>query len=623
MPKAVVNKYDRLLFEAAVKGDWRYIEKKLNEDPAVMTAKVMTVETYDLTMLDVAIMAAQDQLVEELVKRCPPKCEGLNPDRALCYAARGGRIRMVKALLDKVNAESTIIGEALAFASVYAPYQKEVLWYLARRTIFAPEIQTMVDLVTAGHLDICIYLARKYPDSMAFEEPKDVIFLAFLATMTRYFRSGARLNFWEKSIYKFIPLCLVDTSFDDSKNTKKARALLALNRIKISLWNLATIPAPYIKRCGELKLKHKGSFDLAELALTMIMEKVDPIEIVKALLATDAIIDAASHGVIEIVELALKYIPELMWDANFVKKLIEKIVEGCHVELFRLISEHSPVRCLGKPTFEEDRPKSVVLMDAVAKWSPRCVSPDVSGAAFLLQRELQWFHVSCPYLFASLLCSSIDIYIDSRPLNFLKAVELYSAPALTWLKFGVQKKTYWENFVERRNELHQEAQKWMKDTSSSCSLVATLITTVTFTTAFTVPGGNDNSTGIPIFLKNGSFMVFAVADALALLCSITATLMFLAILTSRFAIKDFLHSLPRKMILGLTFLFLSLAFMLVAFGSALTIVLSERLKWIYIPITLLAAFPVVLFAILQLPMYIETVESTFWPRLYRPRKVWK
>ncbi|KAL3747280.1 hypothetical protein ACJRO7_016115 [Eucalyptus globulus] len=593
MPKAVVNEENRSLFEAAVKGDRRYMKKKLNENPAVMTTKVMTVESNDLTMLDVAIMAAQDQLVEKLVKHFPSKCEDFSPDRALRYAARGGRLRMVKALLDKFNAESTIIGEALDFAAVSAPYQKEVIWYLARRTTSTPEVDTMTRLIKAGHLDICLHLAHKYPNSMVFEDAEDAIFLAFFATMTRYFQSGARLNFWEKSIYQFIPLCLVNTSFDDSKNTKMARALQALNWIKTSLWNLATIPVPFIKRSGELKLRHNCSLGLVELALIKMRKNIDAIKMLESLLGSGAVLDAASRGVIEIVELCLKYFPELMWDKNFAKELMKEIVKGRHVELFRLVNTHNPIRCLVDPRLDNHL-TNIVLMEAVAKWTPRCVSPDVSGAAFLLQRELQWFQV----------------------------VEVSSFPSFKWLKYQVHRKTYWEDFVGQRNELHKEAQNWMKDTSSSCSFVATLITTVAFTAIFTVPGGNDNNTGIPIFLKNSSFMVFAVTNALALFCSVTATLMFLAILTSRYAIEDFLHSLPRKMILGLTFLFLSLAFMLMAFGSALTIVLRERLKWIYIPITLLAAFPVILFAMLQLPLYIEMVESTFRPRLYSPRKLW-
>ncbi|KAK3438812.1 hypothetical protein EUGRSUZ_C03638 [Eucalyptus grandis] len=218
-------------------------------------------------------------------------------------------------------------------------------------------------------------------------------------------------------------------------------------------------------------------------------------------------------------------------------------------------------------------------MEAVVGWSTGYAPADVSGSAFLMQRELQWFEVKKD---------------ESDP----------SSESLKWKPTNERRgKTYWEVFVEQRK--------------------AILITTVAFAAAFTVPGGNDNNTGLPIFLKKNSFMVFMIADALALFSSITATLMFLAILITRYAPNDFLRSLPRKMILGLTFLFLSLAFMLVAFGSALMIVLSERWKWIYIPITLLAAIPIVLFAILQLPLYVEMVESTYCPRLYRPMKIWK
>ncbi|KAK3438805.1 hypothetical protein EUGRSUZ_C03627 [Eucalyptus grandis] len=318
---------------------------------------------------------------------------------------------------------------------------------------------------------------------------------------------------------------------------------------------------------------------------------MNTIEMLEFLLTSRVVLDAASRGVSEIVELCLKHYPELMWDTDFANELIKEIVKGRHVELFRLVNAHNPISYLA----DEDFSAEISLMEAVTNWPPRCVPLDVSGAAFLMQRELQWFQV----------------------------VEASSYPSSKRMKFQVHRRTYWEDFVEQHKKLHKEAGQWMKDTSSSCSVVATLIITVAFAAAFTMPGGNNSNTGIPIFFMNSSFMVFVVADALALLCSITATLMFLAILTSRYAMEDFLLSLPRKMILGLTFLFLSLVSMLVAFGSALTIILSERLKWIYIPITLLAAFPIVLFAILQLPLYIEMVESTYWPRIYRPQKLWK
>ncbi|KAF8036154.1 hypothetical protein BT93_C1989 [Corymbia citriodora subsp. variegata] len=354
--------------------------------------------------------------------------------------------------------------------------------------------------------------------------------------------------------------------------------------------------APFIKRIVESKFRHEWSIIYGNQALIEKSANKETSKVRNFLLTSGIVLEAASRGIFEFVKLCLEIFPELMWEKNFTKKLIKEVVKGRHVELFRLVNAHNTT-----PYLTDDKWTRCDLMKAVVEWSPECASADVSGAAFLTQRELQWFKV-------------------------LKE-EDRSDPSFKSLKLEETKerggKTYWEVFVKQRQDLLKEAGQWMKDTSSSCSLVATLIITVAFTAAFTVPGGNDSDKGIPIFLQKGKFIVFAVADALALFSSVTATLMFLAILTSRYAIEDFLHSLPSKMILGLTFLFLSLAFMLVAFGSALVIVLHGRLKWVYIPITLLTAFPVIVFAILQLPLYFEMVKSTYWPPLYRPMKIWK
>ncbi|XP_039161254.1 uncharacterized protein LOC120289923 [Eucalyptus grandis] len=320
-------------------------------------------------------------------------------------------------------------------------------------------------------------------------------------------------------------------------------------------------------------------------------------------LTSTIVLDAASSGIFEIVKLCLEHSPELMWNKQFTKELMKEIVKGRHVELFRLMNGYNTI-----PNLRYDIQRNCDLMAALVEWSPGYVPTDVSGAAFLMQRELQWFEVledKSPPLIKSL---KFEVKEDkSSPSKSLELKE-------TKERNG---KTYWGVFVEQRKDLVKEAGQWMKETSSSCSVISTLI----FTVAFTIPGSNDR--GNPVFLKRDSFLVFTVANALSLFSSVTATSMFLAILTSRYAAEDFLHSLPSKMILGLTFLFLSFVFILVAFGSALVIVLSEQWKWIYIPITLLVVIPVILSAILKLPLYVEMVESTYWPRLFRPVKIWK
>ncbi|KAF7849623.1 hypothetical protein BT93_L0459 [Corymbia citriodora subsp. variegata] len=152
LARAVVDKDNRPLFDAALKGDWKIIRKILRDDPAAMMAKVMTIENESFTVLDIAIMATQDKLVDNLVKRFPLKNEDLKPERALFYAAKGGRIRMVKALVEKIKFEPKIIRGALECTADFAPTQKEVLWYLARCLTYAPSGGIMFSLITAGHL---------------------------------------------------------------------------------------------------------------------------------------------------------------------------------------------------------------------------------------------------------------------------------------------------------------------------------------------------------------------------------------------------------------------------------------------------------------------------------------
>ncbi|KAF8377129.1 hypothetical protein HHK36_030502 [Tetracentron sinense] len=162
-------------------------------------------------------------------------------------------------------------------------------------------------------------------------------------------------------------------------------------------------------------------------------------------------------------------------------------------------------------------------------------------------------------------------------------------------------------FTEQHKDLVKEGEKWMKEIATACMVVAALISTIMFAAAFTVPGGYNNDTGIPIFLPRTSFMVFIIS----LLSSSTSVLMFLGILTSRYGEEDFLKSLPGRMMIGLVTLFLSVVTMMVAFGAALFIVLRERLSWVAIPVTLLATIPIIPFAILQFPLFVDMITFTY------------
>lgn len=156
----------------------------------------------------------------------------------------------------------------------------------------------------------------------------------------------------------------------------------------------------------------------------------------------------------------------------------------------------------------------------------------------------------------------------------------------------------------------------MKTTASASTVVAALIVTVVFAAAFTVPGGND-SKGIPIFLHKPSFIVFAISNAMALISSSTSLMMFLGILTSRYSEIDFLHSLPRKFIIGLCTLFLSILCMLIAFGAALHLYLVHLWKFVLIPIILSTCVPAIIFVVLQFPLLYEITSLTYGRSIFR------
>lgn len=188
---------------------------------------------------------------------------------------------------------------------------------------------------------------------------------------------------------------------------------------------------------------------------------------------------------------------------------------------------------------------------------------------------------------------------------------------------NLQHKTPRTLFSEQHRKLVEEGEKWMKETANSCTVVAALISTIMFSVAFTVPGGYNEYTGIPLYLNRNSFMVFIVADAMSLFSSCTSLLMFLGILTSRYREEDFLKYLPTKLIIGLSSLFFSIATMMVTFGTTLVIILRDRIWWVSFPIILLASIPVTIFALLQFPLLVEIFYSTYGPGIFdKPKKWW-
>ncbi|PWA76621.1 Ankyrin repeat-containing protein [Artemisia annua] len=224
------------------------------------------------------------------------------------------------------------------------------------------------------------------------------------------------------------------------------------------------------------------------------------------------------------------------------------------------------------------------LLHLAGRLAPLTVLSHTRGAALQLQRELQWFE---------------EVKKLISPTEHLTENSYKETPEMV--------------FTREHAHLVKEGEQWMKTTAESCSITAALIVTIVFAAAITVPGGSNQETGIPLFEKKTAFMIFAVCDAISLFTAATSLLVFLSILTTRFAEKDFLVSLPRRLIIGLCSLFISTAAMMVAFSAVLFLVFCDQTPWMLAPIGGLACLPILSIVTLQLPLVVDLFLSTYFP----------
>ncbi|KAL5773230.1 hypothetical protein ACOSQ2_013154 [Xanthoceras sorbifolium] len=186
----------------------------------------------------------------------------------------------------------------------------------------------------------------------------------------------------------------------------------------------------------------------------------------------------------------------------------------------------------------------------------------------------------------------------------------------TMLRDKDDKKTADEIFKEKHTVQLDEAQKWIKKTSESCSAVAVLVAIVVFAAAFTVPGGTNDENGLPILLNSPLFLFFTVTDIVSLSCSLTSVVVFLSVVTSPCELEDFHVLLPRRLTLGFALLFMSVATTMLAFTSTIFLIirLDQRRRWTMTLICCAAFFPVSVLALTHYPLFVSFINS--WQDLF-------
>ncbi|KAK2971014.1 hypothetical protein RJ640_000363 [Escallonia rubra] len=583
---------NRTLYKAAVRGDWKTAEKFFNRDKHAVTARISACSE---TAIQIAAATGKAiHFVEKLVHMMPPEAlllQSKTGDTALSFAATVGNTKAVTALVEK-NPSSLYIrnrGGQLPLHLAAGFAHKDTLLYLLRVTEedvgssppFAGQsgVELLVHVIISGFFDIALDLVKHFIHLAKVNPEKGDSPLTAISRKASAFRSGIRLKFWEKLIYYCAPIILENCS--NNKNggdiedpTDTSQGLMQMvDRIRL-------LQVPHISYIRHKKLVHNQALQLVKCLCNEMGFISDHSELM--LQVEEAVIVAARLNVHEVVEEIVDTFPHAILSSSHDDTrhgIFQIAILNRSEKVFNLMyqmGEHKQFM-----NMVTDRSDNNVLHLA-GRLVPLHKRNLTSGAALQMQRELQWF----------------------------KEVEKFVKPAFKDM-LNSEKKTPAMVFTWEHKDLVIEGEKWMKETATSCSIAAALIVTIVFAAAIAVPGGNNQDSGYPIFSRYQAFMIFAVSDTISLFTSVTSLLMFLSILTARYAEEEFLYALPKRLIIGLLMLFLAITSMIIAFGATVYLVFGEREVWVLVPVAAFALLPVSSFLYSQTPLLVQVISSTY------------
>ncbi|XP_075672441.1 uncharacterized protein LOC142641992 isoform X3 [Castanea sativa] len=538
---------------AALRGNWQSARAILEADrDAVRRSLTETRES----VLHIAFASKHTAFVKEVVRFLTPEeleQKNVDGDTALCFAAKSGTVTIAKAMLNRTR--------------------NSRLLYI-RNSEYRTPLHIAAKL---GSREMTLYLYSKTELKFLSTDERMEILMATI-TNDMYGMSHISVTYIALDILR---------RFDALATTRNEKTIAALRE-------LAKKPFAFGSNSQLSLWKRRFNFCIRDKTNTqaLVQEMINRISIAiqdfpgnrfSNIFLRTPLFDAAEFGNAEFLIILIRTYPDMIWTTNnFHQSLFHIAVINRQESVFKLIHEMGAMKEIIL-TYVDTYKQNILHL--AGKLAPKARLNLVPGAALRMQRELLWF----------------------------KEVERIVPPSYPKMRDN-ENRTPWDLFTEEHKELRREGEKWMKDTVNFYIVVATLITGVVFAATFTVPGGSNQDTGIPIFSKSIWFRVLLISDAIALVFSSTSILMFLSILTSCFTEMDFLVSLPTKLELGVTALFISIAGMLVAFSATCCLVLKSEMASIPIVIFASASVPIILFVRLHYQFWVDIIRSTFSSR---------
>ncbi|XP_020553938.1 ankyrin repeat-containing protein At5g02620-like isoform X1 [Sesamum indicum] len=565
-----------LMYQAALRGDWQAAALLLETHPNLATEQIT--QRGD-TALHVAAATKRTKFVQELVNHMSANdllSKNVHGHTAFSYAAASGIVEIAAVMMEKNENLITNSGnnemKPIYIAALLG--NRDMVSYLYQFTrVQDLSIDEWFHLLIAtlrnNMHDIALDILNKNSDGTSNR-----------SLATRTITSVVKGKNGYPSTTKNEGTALHKLAEQDLSDINARQEAI----LETFLKTFATVPLlSRYKKIFDRPLVRKRAWLVAE-RLWAELQRSEGGNAFELLEEPPILHEAAKVGNVVFITMLTRSDPDLIWKIDSNKHYIfHTAVLHRQENVFSLIHQIGSMKELIAISLDNNCNN---IMHLAGKLAPPDRLKTVSGAALQMQRELLWF----------------------------KEVEKVVPPSCLEMRNGEGLRPR-ELFSLEHKSLLIKGETWMKDTANNCMIVAALIATVAFAAAFTLPGGNNSDTGMPILMKKTYFTFFAVSNGVALFSSTASIIMFLSILTSRYQEDDFLVSLPTKLIFGLATLFTSIVGMVIAFTTTFFLLFHEEktsvLKWIAVSA---CVYLITLFAGLHIQLWIDTICSAYRSR---------
>ncbi|XP_055813980.1 uncharacterized protein LOC129883354 [Solanum dulcamara] len=441
--------------------------------------------------------------------------------------------------------------------------------------------------------DLAIHIVNLYPEIVNERDDEKMSALNVLATKKLSFKSGSDYLFEEIGKTPAVPIQMIETIIYScipplytQASTKPSRRFFFTKFLLGNFW---------LQVIDEAKQNHILALILAKMLLENYDWSYSTDNIVP-----NPLIQASKLKINELVVEILEIYPEAVETLDEQKRnLLHIAVEHKNRFLFDYLLKK--VSHKERMLADIDEEGNTILHYAANVGSPFRTSSD--------HFEEVWCVLS--------------VFMMMWGILWFKRVKYQVHPRLWYVKNsnGLTAEDLFE-----RNHLHvrKEAEDAIRNLANSTLILATLLCTVNFAAIFTVPGGFDQETGLPIFLqrlKNEFWMLIFYLGA-ALLSSLVTMGTLLSFILCKFHSDDFYISLPTKVVIAMVSVFYATTFSVLACVQTLNldnIFWNKDVWWLIIVMIVVGFIMTLIYIDLAFPIFDYLYYFVFYSLIYNKK----